>query len=198
MKNAKSALRISNLEFLVSLDNENKKIDKGTSNQEFYTRAYQAYYFLESVRLFKKLGTAMLQLIYQNMLVATSITGDEKTALDNSLTSTLVPQLEGLPQAEIGTISALHGNSLVQFFRSAYKSPNRQSYSTAFIKALQYMQVSNPARLLNDFVNGSLKEEEDNTWMSIQLGYDAIKNNFELNLSRLKHAIDDLNESAVI
>jgi MoxR-like ATPase len=198
MKNAISELRLSNLNSLVSLDSQNKKINEGTSNQGLYTRAYQAYYFLDSVRLFKKLGTAMLQLIYQNMLVATRITGDEKMALDNSLTSTLVPQLEGLPQAEIGTISALHGDGLVQFFSSAYKSPNRQSYSRTFMQILRYLQVRNPERLHNDFVNGLLKGEDDNTWMPIQLAYDAIKNNYELTLSRLKHAIDDLNEAAVI
>gem|GEM_PF-3386817 len=42
------------------------------------------------------------------------------------------------------------------------------------------MQVPNLARLHNDFVNGSLKEEDDNTCVRILLNYDTIKNNFEL------------------
>jgi 5-methylcytosine-specific restriction enzyme B len=199
MKNAISELKLSNSDTLVSIDSQNKKIGQGPSNQEFYTRAYQAYDFLDCVRLFKKLGTAILQSIYQNMLVATRITGDTKMALDNSLTSTLVPQLEDLQQTEIGIIAALHGDSLVQFFRLAYKSPNRKSYSRAFSKTLQYLQVENRERLHREFINGLLKGEDDNTWwIPIQSAYDNTKNKFELDLSRLKDATDDLIESAVI
>lgn len=198
MKNAISELKLSNSDTLVSIDSQNKKIGEGTSNQEFYNRAYQAYHFLDCVRLFKKLGTAILQSIYQNMLVTTRITGDTKMALDNSLTSTLVPQLEGLPQSEIGTIAALFGDNLVQFFRSAYKSPNRQSYSRAFSKTLQFLKVPNREGLYKEFVNGLLRGEDDNTWwMPIDSAY-AATNRFELGLNRLKHATDDLIESAIL
>jgi hypothetical protein len=90
------------------------------------------------------------------------------------------------------------GSISISFSVITYKSPNRQSYSGAFKKILQYLQVTNHVRLYNEFFNGSLREQDDSTWKPIQLAYDVAKNNFELNLGRLQHAIDDLKESSVI
>ena len=60
MKNAISELEIlkENYEGYVELDDVNQKILPGKVNSDFYNFVLQAYYYLDSIRIFKKLGTA--------------------------------------------------------------------------------------------------------------------------------------------
>lgn len=198
MKNAISDLKNGNYDDLISFDHQNKKIDKEKSNQEFYNRVNQAYTFLDSVRLFKKLGTAILKLVYQNMLTGTKITGDTKTALDNALTSNLIPQLENLSQTAVGAIHALYNDNIVKFFKDAYRNPNRQSYSDAFAKIVHYLQLQAAPRLALEFANGTLQVDNDSTWQPIQTAYDNKKKELEMDLDQLKQSMTDLVKSMVI
>ena len=132
------------------------------------------------------------------MLVGTKITDNSKIALDNALTSNLIPQLENLPQSSLGAISALHSNALVQYFKDAFNHPNRQSYVETFSKILNYLQVSGRQRLVLDFANGNLKVNEDSTWQSLQNAYENKKKEFELELPQLKDSMSDLIQSMVI
>lgn len=198
MKNAISDLKNGNYDDLISLDHQNKRIDKEKSNPEFYNRVYQAYTFLDSVRLFKKLGTAILKLVYQNMLTGTKITGDTKTALDNALTSNLIPQLENLSQTAVGAIHALYNDNVIKFFKDAYKNPNRQSYSDAFTKIVHYLQLQAAQRLATEFANGTLQVDNDSAWQPIQTAYDTKKKELEMDLDQLKQSMTDLVKSMVI
>lgn len=197
MKNALADLATNHYEDLVILDHQTKKINKERSNSEFYERIYQAYHFLDSVRIFKKLGTAILKLVYQNLLVGTKMTGNSRTALDNALTSNLIPQLENLSQSAIGAIHALYSDSIVKYFQDAYKNPNRQSYVDAFTAVLEYLQVPN-TQLVAQFANGNLNVEDSNTWRPILTSYDAKKKEFELQLDQLKQSMEDLIQTMVI
>jgi len=132
------------------------------------------------------------------MLVGTKMTGDSKSSLDNALISNLIPQIENLSQASIGTIEALHSDSIVKFFRDAYKNPNRQSYVDAFTKTLEYLKSSNVQRLVLEFSNGTLNVDDDGTWQSIQNAYENKKKEFELELNQLKQSMNDLVKSTVI
>lgn len=198
MKNALNEVELDNASTLVILNDNEKRIDPGNSSPELYTIAHQAYNFLDSVRVFKKLGTAILQLIYQNMLVATQLTGNAKIALDNALTSVLVPQLEGLSHADIGTLSALHDDRIIQFFKSVYRSPDRQSYYKSFAKTIEYLGTANHKQLAANFTAGSLKSEDENTWKPLQTAYDNKKKDLEFGLVRLKQAMDEFERSAVV
>lgn len=198
MKNAISELRLKDYEDFILLDDTGKKVLPGRSNAEFYSRILQAYYFLDLVRVFKKLGTAILQLIYQNMLVAVKITKDAKLSLDNALTSTLIPQLENLSSASLGTIEALYNENIVQYFKDAYKSPNRQSYGEPFEKVLEYLQIGNYKTRAEEFSAGIMKIENDNIWSQIQTTFEDKKKNFELGLAQFKQGLTDLRRSAVV
>ena len=197
MKNALSDLVTNDYENFVVLNNQAKKIDKEQTTSEFYSRIYQAYHFLDSVRIFKRLGTAILKLVYQNLLVGTKMTGNSKIALDNALTSNLIPQLENLSQSEIGAIHALYSDSIVNYFQNGYKNPNRQSYVDPLTAVLEYLQVSN-ATLIAQFANGNLNVEDTAIWRPLQTAYDIKKQEFELQLDQLKQSMEDLIETMVI
>jgi MoxR-like ATPase len=197
MKNAIYDLKNDSYDDLILLDHQNKTINKERSNPEFYNRVYQAYTFLDSVRLFKKLGTAILKLTYQNLLIGTKITGNTKLALDNALTSNLTPQLENLSPASIGTIKALHSDNIVKHFQDAYDNPNRQSYVEAFIKTLNYLQIPNNPSFILDFTNGNLNNN-DSRWSALQIAYDSKKKEFEMDLNQLKQSMDDLIKTMIV
>jgi len=196
IKNALDELDIDNFDKIV-LDDKNKKINKEKSETDFYDRMMQAYYFLDTVRVFKKLGTAVLKLIYQNLIVGTIMTEDSKTSLDNALTSNLIPQLENLSVTFVAAINSMHSDELLTYLKDAYKSPNRQSYVESFEKILDYLEIKNK-NLVSDFVNGNIKIEDEGVWNPIQTAYDAKKKEFEFELEQIKQSMDDLIKSMVI
>ena len=195
MKNAVEEIELENVKSLIDFDDENKTIIKETSNVNLYNLMYQAYTFLEFVRLFKKLGTAILQLIFQNIIIGNQITKKANQSLDNALTSTLVPQLEGLSEVEVGTIAAMYNDKLVQFFQDKYQSPYRQSYSKVFFIIVEYLNVPNYTELSSNFVKGDLNAEDIK---QMNPSYERLKNKFEMNLTYLKEAINDLAKSSVL
>ncbi|MDA1347160.1 MAG: MoxR family ATPase [Crenarchaeota archaeon] len=197
IKNALAELDLDGFDKLV-LDDKNKKVNKEKSDADFYNRVMQAYYFLDTVRVFKKLGTAILKLIYQNLIVGTIMTENSKISLDNALTSNLIPQLENLSVTFVSAIHALHSDILVSFIKDAYKSPHRQSYVEAFEKILDYLQVQNKTNLVSNFANGNIKLENEDVWRPIQTAYDNKKKDFEIGLEQIKQSMDDLIKSMVI
>jgi 5-methylcytosine-specific restriction endonuclease McrBC GTP-binding regulatory subunit McrB len=64
VKNATSELPIKNYDDVLAIDNDTKSIIEEISKPDFYNRILQAYHFVDSIRIFKKLGTGILQLIY--------------------------------------------------------------------------------------------------------------------------------------
>ena len=118
-----------------------KKIDKKTDDK-FYARIFQAYEFLDTVRIFKKLGPAVLQLIYQNLITGVQLRIDNRATLDTALTSTLIPQLENLESSSIGAIHAMHTDTLDSFFKDAYKDLNKLNYVETFETVLISLNVS--------------------------------------------------------
>ena len=197
MKNALDELGFDGFHKIV-LDDKNKKIDKEKSEGDLYNRVMQAYYFLDTVRVFKKLGTAILKLIFQNLVVGTIMTENSKTSLDNALTSNLIPQLENISITFVSAIHAMHSDTLVSFLKEAYKSPNRQSYVEAFEKILDYLQIQNKIKLVSDFANGNIKIDNEEVWRPIQTAYDNKKKYFEISLEQIKQSMDDLIKSMVI
>ena len=195
IKNALDELDLVEFDKLV-LDDKNKRINKEKSDIDFYNRVMQAYSFLDTVRVFKKLGTAILKLIYQNLIVGTIMTENSKISLDNALTSNLIPQLENLSVTFVSAIHALHSDTLVLYLKDAYKSPNRQSYVESLGKILDYLQIQ--TKLVSEFANGNIKIENDDVWKPIQTAYDNKKKDYELGLDQIKQSMDDLIKSMVI
>jgi MoxR-like ATPase len=195
MKNAVEEIRLDDVKSIIDFDHENKIIIKETTNEDIYKRIYQAYTFLDFVRLFKKLGTAILQLIYQTILIGNQITKDTKQALDNALTSTLIPQLESFSEVEIGTIAAMCDDRLVEFFQDKNTSPYRQSYSKPFSLVLEYLNVEKYEELKSKFEKGNLNAED--IQKEISPAYERSKDNFEMDLISFRDAVNDLTKLAL-
>jgi len=176
----------------------NKKIIEDKSDADFYRRVMQAYYVLDTVRIFKKLGPAVLKLIYQNLIVGTIISQDSKKSLDNSLTSNLIPQLEHESSQSLEIIRVLHtADSLNSFITKAYDvQSDRESYLNSFEKLFGYLEISNKDMLLLDFKNGNLAQD-DQKWDDVKEKYLTKIEDFELSLTEWPIALTELIKSKV-
>lgn len=198
VKNAISSLSLSKYDDMLLVDNDKMSVSKSETNPDFYNLVLMAYNYLDSIRIFKKLGTGILQLVFQNMIVGSRMSGNDQESLDNSLTAILIPQMENLSLATLGALEALYNNTLVQYFKDSYKSPNRQSFSDVFEKVLKYLDIANYKDLSEQFSNGTLKTEDKNTWTTIEIKADEVGQKFSPNLFQFNSALDDLKSSAVI
>ena len=200
MKNAIRELGLdeSTLKIFLVLDHNNKKIDK-TTDDKFYARIFQAYEFLDTVRIFKKLGPAVLQLIYQNLITGVQLRIDNRTTLDTALTSTLIPQLENLESSSIGAIHAMHTDTLDSFFKDAYKDLNKLNYVETFETVLISLNVSDEDknRIISKFENDTLPDD-DGDWKIINDAFDKKKENIAIKLEHLSSALLDLKKSMII
>jgi len=200
MKNAIRELGLdeSTLKIFLVLDHNNKKIDKKTDDK-FYARIFQAYEFLDTVRIFKKLGPAVLQLIYQNLITGVQLRIDNRTTLDTALTSTLIPQLENLESSSIGAIHAMHTDTLDSFFKDAYKDLNKLNYVETFETVLISLNVSDEDknRIISKFENDTLPDD-DGDWKIINDAFDKKKESIAIKLEHLSSALLDLKKSMMI
>ena len=200
MKNAIRELGLdeSTLKIFLVLDHNNKKIDKKTDDK-FYARIFQAYEFLDTVRIFKKLGPAVLQLIYQNLITGVQLRIDNRATLDTALTSTLIPQLENLESSSIGAIHAMHTDTLDSFFKDAYKDLNKLNYVETFETVLISLNVSDEDknRIISKFENDALPDD-DGDWKIINDAFDKKKENIAIKLEHLSSALLDLKKSMII
>jgi len=198
MRNALKDLDLDSPFDKVVLDDVNKKIIEDKSDADFYRRVMQAYYVLDTVRIFKKLGPAVLKLIYQNLIVGTIISQDSKKSLDNSLTSNLIPQLEHESSQSLEIIRVLHtADSLNSFITKAYDvQSDRESYLNSFEKLFGYLGISNKDMLLLDFKNGNLAQD-DQKWDDVKEKYSTKIKDFELSLTEWPIALTELIKSKV-
>jgi len=198
MRNALKDLDLDSPFDKVVLDHVNKKIIEDKSDADFYRRVMQAYYVLDTVRIFKKLGPAVLKLIYQNLIVGTIISQDSKKSLDNSLTSNLIPQLEHESSQSLEIIRVLHTtDSLNSFITKAYDvQSDRESYLNSFEKLFGYLEISNKDMLLLDFKNGNLAQD-DQKWDDVKEKYSTKIKDFELSLTEWPIALTELIKSKV-
>ena len=181
----------------IKFDHQAKKILKVGSDEELYKKIMQAYYALDGIRVFKKLGTAVLQLIYQNMIVGDLISVNGVTSLDNALISTLIPQIDHESSVNLNVIHALFTNDLGDFFKKQYRGINKDTYLESFKLILDYLEISNKQNLLNLYEKGKIGKD-DTVWQTIRDGCRLKTNNLELNLPNWTKELDELKKSQVI
>ena len=181
----------------IKFDHQGKKILKAGSDEKLYKKIMQAYYTLDAIRVFKKLGTAVLQLIYQNMIVGDLISVNAVISLDNSLISTLIPQIDHESSINLNVIQALFTNDLGGFFKKQYSGINRDTYLESFKLILDYLEIPNKQNLLNLYEKNKIGKD-DTVWQTIREKCRVKTDNLELNLPNWTKELDELKKSQVI
>ena len=181
----------------IKFDHQAKKILKVGSDEKLYKKIMQAYYTLDGIRVFKKLGTAVLQLIYQNMIVGDLISLYAVTSLDNALISTVIPQIDHESSVSLNVIHALFTNNLGDFFKKQYSGINRDTYVESFKLILDYLEISNKQNLLNLYEKNKIGKD-DTVWQTIREKCRLKTDNLELNLPNWTKELDELKKSQVI
>ena len=167
------------------------------SDEKLHKKIVQAYYTLDGIRVFKKLGTAVLQLIYQNMIVGDLISVNAVTSLDNALISTVIPQIDHESSVSLNVIHALFTNNLGDFFKKQYSGINRDTYVESFKLILDYLEISNKQNLLNLYEKNKIGKD-DTVWQTIREKCRLKTDNLELNLPNWTKELDELKKSQVI
>lgn len=169
----------------------------------FHLRLVQAYNTLHTVRIFKKLGTAILKSIYQNLLVGMLMKVKPIDSLDNALTTNLIPQLENLSLPFIEAIEAFHSNKLIDFIKTSSKKRNKEDYVKTIQIITDYLQENGLENMTADmlvrkFEDGQIDDEFMKTYKAIQDVHDETRHQFEFELPQLRQALKELKESKVI
>ena len=194
LKNAIHSLEINVND--LKLDTPNRVVQP--SESEIYSKIYEAYNFLDFVRQFHKLGTAILKIIYQNMLSGNNSKFDLNETLDNSINSIIIPQLEKLSEMELGSINAVINNNMVVFLQEINKTNKRYNSSKTFSKILTYLNL-NP-KDYEYFTERELKSD-DKLWSEITKALDKLNSNKEKlpkNLHQTTKSLESLIEQSVI
>ena len=166
-------------------------------DQNFYDLLYQAYNFLSFVRLFKKLGTAILKIVYQNLIAGHQMKYNLKEVLDNSINSVIIPQLKGLPKMKLSLINNFQKNDLDIFFKKLNKSRNKRTVSKGVLeKTINFFNISE--KDFKDFEKTEIKDQK--VWDKLKI--DATKQKSEdkipTDMKQVSRSLDLLIEQSVI
>jgi len=196
----KNALRSLDVEDFSDLKlNHKTKTLEALSKSDIYDAIYKAYNFLAFVREFKKLGTAILQIIIQNLLTGRKMSTGLDEVLDNSINSTIIPQLEGLSQMELGAIRAMTTRELVKFLKDINKTNKRHTSHKVFTKTMKFLNLDPTS--YEYFTQREIKDD-DNLWSEINNRYSQrnsiMEKSFPNGLEQVMHSFDSLIDQSVI
>lgn len=196
-KNAYKSLGVENSAEL-KLNHGTKIIEIG-SNSAFYDTIYSAYNFLSYVREFKKLGTAILKIIIQNLITGTKMSPKLDDVLDNSINSTIIPQLEELSEMELGAIRAMTTKNIIPFLKEINKTSKRHTSNKVFSKTMKFLNLD-PTKY--EYFTQREVKDDDKLWSEINFNYEDrnkfVFKAFPTNLEQVNHTLDTLIEQTII
>ena len=191
----KNALKTFSIEPNSIVSFREKKVIK--KDQNFYDLLYKAYNFLSFVRLFKKLGTAILKTVYQNLIAGYQMKYNLKEVLDNSINSVIIPQLEGLPELELRLINNLQKNNLDEFFKELNTSRNKRTVSKEILtKTLKFFNISEDN--FKDFETAEIKNNKVWTPLKINESKQKSEDKMALNLKQVGTSLELFIEQSII
>ena len=180
---------------LIELDDDKMKVKLNIDNP-LYSVIYQAYNFLAYVRMYKKLGTAILKIVYQNLLTGYKLKQNLDDVLDNSINSIIIPQLEGLSEVSLNAIMKMSTKEIVSYFKDTNNSNKRLVAGDAFTKTIKFLQVAAPSE---DFIQTKLPED---FWKEMQFTFDdktkVTETSFPKEIPSTIQSLKDLSENSVI
>ena len=140
IKNAAQEIEY-NFEDYFELDGIKKSIIKKDEN--FYNAIDSCYEILSLVRIFKGFGTAILKLIYQNILggIVTNMkyynSVDYEKLIDSAIVSNLLPLIENLAKTDLEIVNSLVNKTTIQLIEKIHEENNIERYAESFKKLLK-------------------------------------------------------------
>lgn len=167
-KNALKELDGDKLADIIKIEKDSDDFDSISSSlKEKLEFAYNA---LDLVRQFKHLGTAVLKLIYQNLITAEKI--GLKNSFDNAINANLIPQLETLPKPTLRVLfEYLFSGSETKDEKTTYQGlvnflnaePQKEQYQVGFEAILRYLgfEKSQIDNYLTKYATGTVPDITD-------------------------------------
>jgi MoxR-like ATPase len=140
LKNAAQEIEYD-FEDYFQLDETKKSIIKKDEN--FFNAIDSCYNILSLVRIFKGFGTAILKLIYQNILggVVTNMkyynSVDYERLVDLSIVSNILPLIENLTKTDLEIVNSLVNKTTIQFIEKIHEESNIERYEESLKKLLK-------------------------------------------------------------
>jgi len=162
-KNALKDLDQEKLQDIIKIGKDSEDFD--SISESLKEKLDYAYNVLEIIRPFKPLGTAVLKLIYQNLITAEKI--GLNNSFDNAINANLLPQLETLPKPTIRILyeylfsKPITSNEETIFPGLANFLNNetqKEQYQTGFEAIVRYLDYSEDKiqDSLKKFTNGDI------------------------------------------
>ena len=171
-------------------------------DEEFFNALEFTYNFLNSIRAFKKFGTAILKLIYQNILASVIINQkyynklNYNEIIDNSLTSNLIPLLENLPLTELEMLHSLYSQKTTTFLKDVHDNGNIESYEKAIFSLCDLLELQKD-EIFEKLVTMPQSQLEE-TWKQIDEKIPSIIQVQDYEIKNVRRAITELMDSTII
>ena len=142
------------------LDDENQWVIK--NDKDFFNVIQNLYKILSLVRIFKKFGTAVLKLVYQNLLssIITQLKYydhiDYEKLIDTIITSNLIPLLENLSQSDLEIMISIFENNFVENL-TQLKSDNKLDNYENSIKNISNFLKPVDSKLYQNLIDSNLQ-----------------------------------------
>jgi MoxR-like ATPase len=183
-KNALKDLDKEKLKDIIKIEDKSDSFD--SISDSLKEKLEYAYEVLKLIRPFKPLGTAVLKLIYQNIIVAEKI--GLSTSLDNAINANLIPQLETLPKPTLHVLYQYLFGKLSNFLD---KDAQKEQYKTGFEAILRYLDysVGDIKTKSDEWINTGNYENQikEKILTSLESQNDSFKN-----LTLFKNSLDEI------
>jgi MoxR-like ATPase len=180
-----------NFEEYFELDEIKKSIIKKDEN--FYNAINSCYEILSLVRIFKGFGTAILKLIFQNILggVVTNMkyynSVNYEKIIDSSIISNLLPLIENLTKSDLEIIHSLINKSTTQLIEKIQVENNVEKYEESLKKLLEMISQESQ---YNKILQSNRKDLEE---ICVEID-SAIKRNVNYGQYNFKNTSKELKE----
>ena len=116
-------------------------------------------------------------------------------ALDNSLNSVIIPQLDGLDEYSLNAIRSFASNSLRLYFEEVNKTTERINADEAFQKVLEYLGMPTEKKFTQEEMDSEFWKSFEST---LNDRYSDKRNNLDASLPITEQSINVLSNNAII
>lgn len=184
----------------IIFEHEKKRINSQESDKDLYDSFKKAYEILSIIRIFKKLGPAILKMIFQALIISKKIGISNDKSLDYAISSNIIPQIENESELVLGTIHAIFTDSLPDYMKKIYVSINKDSYTDIFEKILEFLDFTSKNEIIKKYEKRELPIENSKIWIEIENDWNKKRDELKINtdLYQWSESLNNLQKSKVM